>query len=106
MANCVTCELIKRRDRDESPLWDSIYRTPSWDIVHAFGTTIEGWIVLVARRHITSVAEDLRGPVRRASEPSTRPRPRDPSRSRPTRRAARPGDLQSDGRVVERGDQC
>lgn len=57
MANCVTCELIERRDRHESPLWDSIRQTPSWDIVHAFGTTIEGWMVLVARRHITSVAE-------------------------------------------------
>lgn len=57
MSNCMTCELIERRDRHESPLWDSIRRTPSWDIVHAFGTTIEGWLVLVARRHITSVAE-------------------------------------------------
>ena len=57
MSNCVTCELIEQRDHHESPLWDSIRRTRSWDIVHAFGTTIEGWLVLVARRHITSVAE-------------------------------------------------
>lgn len=57
MSNCVTCELVERRDHNESPLWDSIRRTPSWDIVHAFGTTIEGWLVLVVRRHITSVAD-------------------------------------------------
>ncbi|MEO6125841.1 MAG: HIT domain-containing protein [Ilumatobacteraceae bacterium] len=38
-------------------MWDSIRRTPGWDIVHAFGTSVEGWLVLVARRHITSVAD-------------------------------------------------
>lgn len=32
-------------------------RTPGWDIVHAFDTPIEGWTVLVVRRHILSVAE-------------------------------------------------
>lgn len=32
-------------------------RTPSWDIVHAYGTALEGWTVLVARRHITAVAD-------------------------------------------------
>lgn len=32
-------------------------RTPSWDVVHAYDTSIAGWIVLVARRHITAVAE-------------------------------------------------
>ncbi len=32
--------------------------TPAeWDIVHAFGTSVEGWLVLVARRHITCMAE-------------------------------------------------
>lgn len=31
-------------------------RTERWDVVHAFGTSLEGWLVLVVRRHITSVA--------------------------------------------------
>ena len=53
---CVTCELIQRRDAGEAPVWDSILRTPRWDVVHAFGTSIEGWTVLVVRRHITSVS--------------------------------------------------
>ena len=57
MSSCVTCELIARRDRGEAPVWDSIRRTPGWDIVHAFGTSVEGWLVLVARRHITTVTD-------------------------------------------------
>jgi len=32
-------------------------RTPRWDIVHAFGTSVEGWLVLVLRRHITALAD-------------------------------------------------
>ena len=54
---CVTCELVERRDRGEAPLWDSVRRTPRWDVVHAFGTEVAGWMVLVVRRHITSVAD-------------------------------------------------
>lgn len=54
---CVTCELVRRRDEGVAPLWDAIERTTHWDVVHAFGTSVEGWLVLVARRHITSVAQ-------------------------------------------------
>ncbi len=57
MADCMTCELVARRDRGEAPPWDAIVRTPGWDVVHAFGTAVEGWTVLVVRRHITSVAD-------------------------------------------------
>ena len=32
-------------------------RTPGWDVVHAFGTSVVGWTVLVARRHITALAD-------------------------------------------------
>lgn len=53
----MTCELVSRRDAGDAPAWDLISRTPSWDVVHAFGTAVEGWLVLVARRHITAVAE-------------------------------------------------
>jgi diadenosine tetraphosphate (Ap4A) HIT family hydrolase len=53
----MTCDLVKRRGAGEAPPWDRIRRTPSWDVVHAFGTAVEGWLVLVVRRHITSVAE-------------------------------------------------
>ena len=56
-AACQTCEWGNRRDRGDAPLWDSILRTPSWDVVHCQGTSLAGWIVLVSRRHITSLAE-------------------------------------------------
>lgn len=57
----MTCELVARRDAGEAPLWDRILRTDRWDVVHAFGTALEGWLVLVVRRHITSVADLTEG---------------------------------------------
>ena len=57
MAVCRTCELVERRGAGLAPPWDSIWRTPGWDIAHAFGTSIEGWTVLVVRRHILSVGD-------------------------------------------------
>jgi diadenosine tetraphosphate (Ap4A) HIT family hydrolase len=55
--SCYTCELLARRDSGEAPLWDNIYRAPYWDVVHSFNTALPGWLVLVARRHIESIAE-------------------------------------------------
>ncbi len=55
-ANCLTCELIERRDRGDAPPWDSILRTEAWDVVHSFDTSLLGWLVVVARRHVESVA--------------------------------------------------
>lgn len=55
--NCLTCELVARRDRDEAPPWDSIHRTPYWDIVHSYNTSLPGWLVLISRRHMTAVDE-------------------------------------------------
>jgi diadenosine tetraphosphate (Ap4A) HIT family hydrolase len=54
---CITCALLAARDAGTRPLWDCIYRTPFWDVVHAFNTALPGWLVLVARRHVASVAE-------------------------------------------------
>lgn len=56
-ASCHTCELITRRDAGKAPPWDAILRTECWDIVHAYNTSLPGWLVLVLRRHITAVAE-------------------------------------------------
>ena len=53
----MTCALVARRDRGDAPPWDRILRTDHWDVVHAFGTSLEGWLVLVVRRHITAVAD-------------------------------------------------
>ena len=57
MSTCRTCELVTRRDAGEAPFWDNIYRTENWDVVHNYNTTLPGWLVLVTRRHIASIAE-------------------------------------------------
>ena len=57
MSNCYTCELTAKRDAGTAPLWDAIYRTPYWDVVHAYNSSLPGWIVLVTRRHLTAIAE-------------------------------------------------
>ncbi len=57
ISRCQTCELVARRDRGEAPPWDAIYRSQYWDVVHSFNTSLEGWLVLVARRHMAAVDE-------------------------------------------------
>lgn len=54
---CKTCELVTRRDVGEAPPWDRIWRTPTWDVVHAYGTSHEGWLVLVTREHRSAIAD-------------------------------------------------
>ena len=57
MTHCKTCELISRRDVNNAPLWDCIYRTQFWDVVHHNSTVLSGWLVLVIRRHIGAIDE-------------------------------------------------
>src|SRR5688572_7534615 len=57
MTDCHTCELTKQRDSGDAPLWDNIYRTQYWDVVHCNRTSLLGWLILVARRHIAAVDE-------------------------------------------------
>ena len=57
MIECATCELVQRRDAGDAPLWDHIYRTPYWDVVHCNNTSLAGWLILVTRRHIAAVDE-------------------------------------------------
>ena len=54
---CKTCELTARRRLGKAPLCDSIYQTKFWDVVHAFNTSLPGWLVLVLKRHIESLDE-------------------------------------------------
>lgn len=74
MGTCKTCELVANRDAGEAPFWDSFHRTLYWDAVHNNNTTLPGWLVLVARRHIAAIdkltdeeAAELGVLVRRAS---------------------------------------
>ncbi len=54
---CLTCDLVRRRDHGQAPLWDSIHRTAHWDVVHSYNTSLPGWLVLVARRHVAAIDE-------------------------------------------------
>lgn len=57
MSGCRACELVGRRDVGGAPPWDSVLRTAGWDVAHAYGTSVEGWTVLVLRRHAATLAE-------------------------------------------------
>ena len=55
--DCITCDLIARRDAGAAPLWDMVHRTPGWDVAHCNATSLPGWMVLVARRHVEAIDE-------------------------------------------------
>ena len=57
MTDCATCALVKGRDSGTAPVWDNIYRTPYWDVAHAYPTSLRGWLVIVCRRHIAAIDE-------------------------------------------------
>jgi diadenosine tetraphosphate (Ap4A) HIT family hydrolase len=57
MLPCKTCELLARRDAGQAPLWDAIWRTPLWDVVHSYNTALAGWMVLIVRRHVGAIDE-------------------------------------------------
>lgn len=57
MGNCKTCQMLALRDSGDAPLWDNIHRTSYWDLVHSYNTALPGWLVLVARRHMATIAE-------------------------------------------------
>ncbi len=57
MSICNSCERIRDRNDGKAPLWDEIYRSRFWDVVHAYNTSYLGWLVLVLRRHAEAIAE-------------------------------------------------
>ena len=57
MEQCKTCWLIEQRDLDDAPLWDCIFRTEFFDVAHAYNTSLPGWIVVVAKRHVAAIHE-------------------------------------------------
>src|SRR5689334_5879048 len=57
MTGCLTCDLLRQRDDGQAPLWNNIHRTPYWDVVHAYNTSLPGWLVLIVRRHIAAIDE-------------------------------------------------
>lgn len=54
---CHSCERIAHRDAGDAEFWDNIYRSQYWDVVHSYNTSLPGWLVLIARRHIEAIDE-------------------------------------------------
>lgn len=52
---CITCE--QETHLDAGPLWQQIALDSDWRVTHAYDTSLRGWLVLVPRRHVVSVAE-------------------------------------------------
>ena len=57
MSKCLSCRRLADRDRGAAALWDNIYRSAYWDIVHAYNSSYLGWLVLVLRRHAEAIDE-------------------------------------------------
>ena len=55
--DCETCQLVAARDAGGVPDWDAIVRTDYFDVVHAYNSTLLGWVVLVLRRHAAALDE-------------------------------------------------
>jgi diadenosine tetraphosphate (Ap4A) HIT family hydrolase len=54
---CQTCARNAPRENGTAPVWDNIYSTAHWYLVHSYNTALPGWLVLIARRHIAAVDE-------------------------------------------------
>jgi diadenosine tetraphosphate (Ap4A) HIT family hydrolase len=54
-ADCYTCAQNARGD--EAPVRERIAADELWRAAHAFNSALPGWLVLVPRRHVTSLAE-------------------------------------------------
>jgi diadenosine tetraphosphate (Ap4A) HIT family hydrolase len=71
VAGCYACD--RQADAAPTPRED-VVRTDHWVVAHAFNSTLPGWLVLVARGHLTAftdlspaAADELGGLVRRLS---------------------------------------
>jgi diadenosine tetraphosphate (Ap4A) HIT family hydrolase len=52
--SCLIC--AHNEETDTLPLRDRIAVDEHWRVAHAFDTALPGWLVLVPRRHVTSLA--------------------------------------------------
>ena len=53
--DCYTC--AQEAEADRLPPREFIAADNHWRVAHAFGTGLEGWLVLCPRRHVTSISE-------------------------------------------------
>lgn len=54
-ADCLPCDLNAEADR--LPLRERIHVESGWRVAHDFNSGLPGWVVVVARRHVTSLHE-------------------------------------------------
>ncbi|GAA2745447.1 HIT family protein [Kitasatospora cinereorecta] len=56
--DCYTCRMSAEVESDAAAApRHRIAADEHWRVAHAFGTALPGWLVLVPRRHVTSIAE-------------------------------------------------
>lgn len=54
----VNCWVCDNNDRfDALPEWERIAADEYWRVAHAIDTALPGWLVLIPRRHVTSIAD-------------------------------------------------
>jgi diadenosine tetraphosphate (Ap4A) HIT family hydrolase len=52
------CYVCRNNDQfDQLPPRERIAADPHWRVAHAFNTSLPGWLILVPRRHVTTIAE-------------------------------------------------
>jgi diadenosine tetraphosphate (Ap4A) HIT family hydrolase len=56
MTDCYTCRQ-NRKTPGELPPRELVFDDGNWRVVHAFCSAIPGWLVVVCRRHITSMSQ-------------------------------------------------
>ena len=56
MSECYSCRQ-NEKDPDALPSRERVYDDGLWRVAHSFNSALPGWMVVVARRHITSLAE-------------------------------------------------
>lgn len=53
--DCYSC--AGNAEFDRLPVRDRVASDESWRVAHAFDSALPGWLVLLPRRHVTSIAE-------------------------------------------------
>ena len=68
---CYSCDQLSDASR---PPREDVVHTDHWNVVHAFNSTLPGWLILLPTRHVTAfteltpeAADELGGLVRRLS---------------------------------------
>jgi diadenosine tetraphosphate (Ap4A) HIT family hydrolase len=54
-SGCYTC--AQETAGRDAPPWQCIAADEHWRVAHAFNSAVPGWLVLVPRRHVTTLAE-------------------------------------------------